>query len=150
MTNKVLLLAGIVCLPLIAESKQAQQIIADTGVEGGLVVHIGCGDGELTAGLCASDSYMVHALDTDPANVERTRRHIQSRGLYGKVSVDRLRGRRLPYVDNLVNLIVAEDLGRISRDEVMRVLCPGGVAYLKDDGSWAKTVKLRSDEIDEW
>ncbi|MBL7189835.1 MAG: PQQ-binding-like beta-propeller repeat protein [Phycisphaerae bacterium] len=150
MANKVLLLATIACLPLTVKAQQAQQIFSDTGVEGGLVVHLGCGDGELTAGLYASDSYMVHALDTDPANIERARKHIQSRGLYGNVSVDRLKGRRLPYVDNLVNLIVAEDLGRISRDEVMRVLCPNGAAYIKDDGSWTKTVKRRPDEIDEW
>ena len=30
--------------------------------------------------------------------------------------------------DNLVNLVVAEDLGEVRMDEVMRVLCPGGVA----------------------
>ncbi len=126
MSNKVLLLVAIVCLPLIAKAQQARRILNATGVEGGLVVHIGCGDGELTAALCANDSYMVHGLDTDPANVERAREHVRSLGLYGKVSVDRLGGRRLPYVDNLVNLVISEDLGRISRDEVMRVLCPRG------------------------
>ena len=37
----------------------------------------------------------------------------------------------LPYVDNLVNLVVAENLGKVAMAEVMRVLCPGGVAYVK-------------------
>ena len=49
-------------------------------------------------------------MDTDPENVAKVREHLQSRGLYGPVSVDTFDGRRLPYAENLVNLIVAEDL----------------------------------------
>ena len=56
----------------------------------------------------------------------------------------------LPYADNLVNLVVAEDLGEVAMAEVMRVLCPGGVAYVKRGGKWEKTVKPWPDEIDEW
>ena len=47
-----------------AATAQARQILAATGVRGGLVVHVGCGDGTLTAALRASDSYLVHGLDT--------------------------------------------------------------------------------------
>ncbi|NQT53678.1 hypothetical protein HQ576_16590, partial [bacterium] len=43
---------------------QAQQILAATGVTGGLVVHVGCGDGILTAALHANDRFVVHGLDT--------------------------------------------------------------------------------------
>jgi outer membrane protein assembly factor BamB len=150
MGKQILFLTTIACLPLIANAQQARRILSETGVEGGLVVHLGCGDGKLTAVLCPNDRYMVHGLDTNPANVKRAREHIQSRDLYGRVSVDRLRGRRLPYIDNLVNLIVAEDLGKISRSEVMRVLCPNGFVYIRDGDSWTKTVKVRPDEIDEW
>ncbi|MHC5054840.1 MAG: hypothetical protein ACYTKD_08990 [Planctomycetota bacterium] len=46
----------------------------------------------------------------------------------------------------LVNLVVAEDLAGVPTDEVMRVLAPGGVAWVKG----RKTVKPRPDEIDEW
>ena len=35
-------------------------------------------------------------------------------------------------------------------DEVLRVLVPNGVAMVKDDGEWKKTVKPRPDNIDEW
>ena len=66
--------------------------------------------------------------------------------MYGSVSVDTFDGRRLPYVDNLVNLLVADELGDVSMDEVMRVLAPLGVAYV--DGE--KIVKPWPDEIDEW
>ena len=48
----------------------AGRILEATGVEGGLIVHLGCGDGELTAALCANDSYIVHGLDRDPENID--------------------------------------------------------------------------------
>ena len=50
---------------------------------------------------------------------------------YGEVSVVQFSGEQLPYVDNLVNLLVAEDLGDVSMDEVLRVLVPNGVAMVK-------------------
>jgi outer membrane protein assembly factor BamB len=128
----------------------ARQILAATGVQGGFVVHVGCGDGKLTAALRANERYLVHGLDTDTAKVERARKHIQSLGLYGKVTVDRFDGRHLPYIYNLVNLVVGEDLGPVAMDEAMRVLCPNGVAYVKRGDTWTKTVKPRPKEMDEW
>ena len=40
-------------------------------------------------------------------------------------------GDALPYIDNFVNLLVAEAPGDIAREEMLRVLCPGGVALVK-------------------
>jgi outer membrane protein assembly factor BamB len=138
--------------PSIASAEQAlaQQILAETGVKGGLVVHLGSASGKLTAALRANDSYLVHGLDADPRNVESARRYVQSLGLYGKVSIDRIRSNRLPYIDNLVNLIVAEDPGEVSAEEMKRVLAPNGVGYVKSGSQWIKTVKPRPQEIDEW
>jgi outer membrane protein assembly factor BamB/SAM-dependent methyltransferase len=133
-----------------AADERARQLLDATGVKGGLIVHIGCGDGRLTAALRANDSFLVHGLDTNAANVNSARDHIQSLGLYGAVSVDRLQSNRLPYVDNLVNLVVSEKLGKIAINEVMRVLAPDGVAYIKNADRWAKIVKPRPDQIDEW
>ncbi|MFO8013272.1 MAG: PQQ-binding-like beta-propeller repeat protein [Phycisphaerae bacterium] len=124
----------------------AREILATSGVQGGLVVHLGCGDGRATAALKAGDAFVVQGLDTDPALVAQARRHMAARGLGGTVSAEVFDGRHLPYVDNLVNLIVAEDLGRVPMAEVMRVLCPGGVAYV----GGKKTAKPWPDEIDEW
>ncbi len=131
-------------------ANQGRQILDAAGVKGGLIVHVGCGDGKLTAALRANDSFIVHGLDSDPKNVKTAREYIRSLGSYGKVSVDRLRGSRLPYTDNLVNLVVSDDLGGLSMDEVMRVLAPNAVAYVKRDGLWTKTVKAVPDRIDEW
>ncbi len=133
-------------------SSRAQQILEITGVTGGLIVHLGCGDGRLTAALQAGESYRVHGLAADGDQVAAARRHVQSLGVYGPVSIDRIAGSRLPYIDNLVNLVLAEEPGElgISMDEILRVLCPGGVAYIRQEGVWSKTVKPRPEEMDEW
>ena len=143
----------------------AKEIIGATGVRGGLIVHLGCGDGKLTAALRANDSYLVHGLDAGAANVAAAREHIRRLGLYGKVSVARLAGSRpgrdgpggrLPYAENLVNLLVSENPGAVGMTEIMRVLAPGGVAYVKRvqpgkaEPQWVRTVKPRPGDIDEW
>jgi len=66
--------------------QKAKQILDTTGIKGGLIVHIGCGDGKLTAALRTNDSYMVHGLDTEAKNVAKAREHIRSLDLYGPVS----------------------------------------------------------------
>jgi len=148
-----------------AEDKLAECILEATGVRGGLIVHIG-GAGELTAALHAGDGYLVHALDADADNVAKAREQIRSLGLCGEVSVEQWTGNSLPYVDNLVNLLVAEDPGRVSIDEVVRVLAPRGVALIAEAGqpgpgarpdtvrigghTWRKIVKPWPEEIDEW
>jgi outer membrane protein assembly factor BamB len=133
-----------------ADMNQAKQILDAAGARGGLIVHIGCGVGRLTSALRANDSYVVHGLDSDPGNVAEARKHIQAIGQYGNVFVELWSGDRLPYIDSSVNLVVSEDLGGVSDSEVMRVLVPKGVAYIRKAGSWAKTVKPRPKEIDEW
>jgi outer membrane protein assembly factor BamB len=121
-------------------------MLQEAGVKGGLVVHLGCGDGRLTAALRAGGAYVVHGLDVDAADVARAREHVRGLGLYGEVSVDLLAGARLPYVDNLVNLLVADGLGPVPMAEVVRVLAPGGVALV----GGKKTVKPWPADIDEW
>lgn len=127
-----------------------RQIKQQTGVQGGFIVHIGCGNGELTAKLGPGDAFIVHGLDTDTEMVLAAREHIKAEGCYGKISVDVFDGSTLPYIDNLVNLIVGDKLGDVRMDEIMRVLAPGGVAYVNHDNKWNKRVKPRPEDIDEW
>jgi len=132
------------------DTATAGEILRLTGVKGGLIVHLGCGDGKLTAALRLNSSYIVHGLDTNPYNVERARKHIRSLGPYGPVSVEHWHGKSLPYASNLVNLLISEQPLTIPMAELMRVLCPYGLAYLKQDGKWTKKVKPPPDDIDEW
>lgn len=129
---------------------RAKEILQTTGVKGGLVVHLGCGDGALTASFLVNDSYQVQGLDRNAVNVSKARATIQAKGIYGQVYVDQLTGSALPYIDNLVNLVYADDLNGVSMDEVKRVLVPLGVAYVKQGGKWEKYVKPRPTTMDEW
>ena len=148
--SKLLYLVIVLSAPAAAAGNEATSILQTAGVQGGLVVHLGCGNGKLTAALHAGDSYLVHGLDADARKVEAARRHIDSLGLYGKVSMEHWTGGQLPYVDNLVNLLVADDLGQTPMTEVMRVLAPRGVACIKSGGEWTKVVKPWPAEIDQW
>ena len=131
-------------------SISATEILRRTDVRGGLIVHLGCGDGKLTAALRANDSFVVHGLDRDPGNVALARKHIRSLGLYGPVSAEQCDGKSLPYADNLINLVFSERRPAIPMAEIMRVLCPNGVAYIKQDGKWTKKIKPVPDDIGEW
>ena len=146
---------------------QAGRIIESAGVKGGLVVGVGCDDPELLCELCANNSYMIHGLDTDPACVDGAREYVKSKGLYGKVSCDRFDGKNLPYIDNMVNLLVVAGDGQVPAKEIERVLAPRGVALLapglsvRDSGlskdraeiagrQWTRLVKPVPDAIDDW
>jgi len=150
----VVLLSAAIVGVVRAEKDLADEILKAAEVKGGLIVHVGCGDGKLTAALRANDRYVVHGLDANAANVAVARSHVKSLDQYGPVSVDTFDGKRLPYADNLVNLVAAEDLGALPMSEVMRVLCPNGVAYVKSanesGGTWKRTVKPWPEEIDQW
>ena len=124
------------------------EIIEDSGIRGGLIVHIGCGDAKLTTALQVNDSYLVQGLDVDAKAVQATRLKLLATG--ENVTVSAFDGKNLPYIDNLVNLVVSEDLGAVALDEVMRVLAPYGVAYIKDGQKWQKTTKPVPPDTDEW
>jgi ubiquinone/menaquinone biosynthesis C-methylase UbiE len=128
----------------------AEQILAATGIKGGLVVQLNCGDGDLTAALRANDAYVVHGLSRTAQELAKARQTIRTKGLYGPVSVDLLEGKALPYIDNTVNLLVSDGPAGVSQKEIMRVLAPRGVAYLRQSDQWTKTIKPWTADRDEW
>ena len=134
----------------LAAWQRGREILEATGVPGGLVVHLGCGDGQLTAALRPSERYVVHGLDRDAGRVDAARARLLREKRYGPVSIEQWTSPLLPYADNLVNLVVAEECGGVSYEEIMRVLAPGGVAYVKAGETWHKRVKPRPPTIDEW
>ncbi len=128
----------------------AQTILTESGIRGGLLVHLGCGDGKLTAALRAGEGFLVHGLDRDAAAVAEARRNVRTLGLYGSVSIEQLHGTRLPYTDNLVNLLVVDDSNGVSPEEIQRVLAPEGVAMARQGDGWRTTVKPRPENIGRW
>ncbi len=133
-----------------ARAETAEEILTSAGARDGLVVHVGCGRGELTARL-AGDGRFVHGLDSDPGNVAKAREALGATDRAGAAAFAVYDGRHLPYVENLVNLLVADGgLGDVPMAEVLRVLAPRGVAYVKAGGKWTRTVKPVPDAIDDW
>ena len=59
---RLILVALLLASPL-APQDEARRILDGAGVKGGFVVHLGCGDGALTAALLATEAYQVHVLD---------------------------------------------------------------------------------------
>lgn len=134
-----------------APAETAKGILDAADTSGGLVIHLGCGDGHLTAALRADEAYLVQGLDRDRDDVERARDYIQSQGLHGPVSVDHLAGTKLPYVDDLAKVIVADASCDIGIQEIQRVLCPLGVAFIEQgDGQWQRVSAPWPEAIDEW
>ena len=93
------LIIAVAAVPVGAQQDRAKQVLGAAGFKGGLIVHLGCGDGALATALRADHSTMVQGLDRDPGNVERARQRVLSAKLYGPVTIDRLRGDRLPFDD---------------------------------------------------
>jgi SAM-dependent methyltransferase len=133
-----------------AMAKEPAAALKEAGITGGLVVHLGCGGGEMTAVLKANDAYVVHGLDTDPANVQEARKRFLAGKFGGSVSAAEFDGEHLPYVDNMVNLLILSSRFNVSQSELMRVLAPGGVLLELNDEGWRKTVKPVPNDIDQW
>jgi outer membrane protein assembly factor BamB len=116
-------------------------------VEGGLVVCIGADSLESVSGEWKRPGCVFQCLETSEAEVAGLRKKILAAGCPGKVSAVRFDGERLPYVDNLVNLVVVNGSPfQVPRREIMRVLAPDGVALI----GGKKTVKPRPETMDEW
>jgi outer membrane protein assembly factor BamB len=145
-----LVLAATAPAALGGPADEARQIASLAGFHGGLVIHVGCGDGRLTGALRLADNCVVQGLEADAARVEAARAAIRAAGAYGPVSVIHWRGRKLPYVDNLATLVVCEDAGTVPLEELMRVLRPHGAAAVKLDGKWTAIVKPKLRGTDEW
>ena len=133
-----------------SQSRSPAEVLQKTGIQGGLIVHVGCGDGKLTASLRVNDRYIVQGLDTNAANVRKARQHIRSLGIYGEVTADTFDGKHLPYAENLLNLLIVEDSADLTADEIRRVMAPRGEVLMNKDGRWRKRTKPWPDEIDEW
>ncbi len=157
-------------------SVDPQPLLDASGVTGGLCVHVGSGKGELIAAIGAHGPFLAHGLEASKENIAVARSRIQQGGAYGQVSVERLVPSRLPYADNMVNLLIVEDYAEqvaagLAPEELWRVLVPRGVALFGDadldavraalpdaepgevrtpQGRWIKVVKPVPDGMDEW
>jgi len=142
--------ASLLFLFLAAQS--AGDEVAKSGVTSGLAVHLGTTDAGLEIELASSGRMLVHGLALQEEKVRTARQNIQAKSLYGLATVEKaLSFESLPYADNLVNLLIGDaSLPGFSMKEVLRVLVPKGVALIRTEGAWKKTLKPWPKEIDDW
>lgn len=109
---------------------------ADIEVPGGLVVCIGGDALEQVSQQWTKPGCVFHCLETSSVDVARLRDKVQAAGCYGKVSVASFDGQHLPYIDNLVNMIlISASDARLPASEVERALSPYGKAIAPQGSS---------------
>ena len=100
----------LVVAPLVFSARShAHELASRVGVPGGLVVHLGVGDGVFKAEEYTDDRYIVHGLDVSAEAVTAARTRVRSLGEYGRVSIATFDGKQLPYANGLVNVVVADE-----------------------------------------
>ncbi len=130
-------------------AENAKDLLDRAGVDKGLCLHLGCGQAggeDLIADLAGAGGMLVHGLALDDAACDRVRTAIRRRGVQGQAQVEKLTGKTLPYVDDLADVMIVENVNAlqaagIDTGELNRVLAPGGVLLEKSGGQWKRTVK---------
>ena len=101
------------------------ELIELSGIQGGLVVVLN--NEQITSEIRINNRYLVQGLFEDAKSGQAARQQIQAKGIYGPVTVRSWKGGELPYLDNMVNLVVASGKSKVAGDEFARVLAPRGV-----------------------
>ena len=123
--------------------------IASHGGRGGFAVYIGKLGDMVTAFITRSD-YSLHALSPETGFVTAVRKRLNDAGVYGRCSAEHWDGGELPYVENLVSLLICDDAAAVKRDEALRVLSPGGLALFRRGEAWESLRKPLAADTDDW
>ena len=106
--------------------------VAASGLQGGLIVQLGSSDVTTATELSKTGRYLFHVLDTNAKNVSAAQQQIHNEGHYGLSWAEHTQNpNRLPYAENVVNLIIIQDYS-IPVAELLRVLTPGGAIVVAD------------------
>ncbi len=130
-------------------AESIEDIVEESGFSGGIIVQIGFNVKQLTE-LSTNQNFLIHAVDIDEKKIEIARKEFYLRGINNKVFVDKFDGKVLPYIENSINLLISENIEEVKIKEILRILVPNGIAYIKKDGKWNKTVKPENPDVDEW
>lgn len=103
-------------------------------LQGGLIVQLGGQNTDAAARLSQSGRYLIHVLDPDAQVTQSAQQRLREQGHYGLAWAEHVRDpQRLPYAENVVNLIVVAGYS-VPAAELLRVLTPGGsVVVVNED-----------------
>jgi outer membrane protein assembly factor BamB len=150
MTSLKMLFVSALCAIFLVCSVSGGEIadvIRECRLTGGVIVLVSVDTAvydEMAATGCA-----VLGLETDEAKVQALRERFLTKKLYGNLSVTDFDGKTIPCIDELANVLVVGE-GNLADEEIMRVLVPGGMAVMRDDGVWRRIEKQWPADIDGW
>jgi len=121
-------LTAVAAMSAAAWAQSAADVVKSTGAAGGLAVIVGAPDAALAADL-ATQGFVVRGLTTDTKALAAARQAIAEKSMLGLVTLDHHRQAALPFAENSINLLI-DNAGSVKSDEVLRVLVPGGAAYV--------------------
>ena len=159
-----------ILLLLASHSSVASEVAVASGIKSGLCVQLGVSDGKGAIALADDGKFVVHGLATSASSLVKAQKYIQAKGVYGQVSVSLGSLAKLPYADNLVNLVVLDDVSKINKinlNEVVRILTPNGafcfkgiipasklksagLGAVKNSGAWSVAIKPWPKGMDGW
>jgi len=122
------------CLSAQNQESLVEMFLKNTRVKKGLCVYVGDHHQRLLA-LHEKGGFLVHGLISKQSSLLESRNYLQSRGVYGQVSVELSNWRDLPYQNNLINFMVLDNYPRalkagLSLKEIKRILTPRGEAII--------------------
>ncbi|WFN36809.1 methyltransferase domain-containing protein [Methanomicrobium antiquum] len=143
-----------------AYPKIADKIINTTKIKSGKCIDAGCGPGMLGISLGKKTSLFIDLLDISEDSGEICTKNLKSENLTDKCRFVLGDVMQMPFEDNYADLVVSrgsiffwENLGK-AFSEILRVLKPGGVAFIGGGFGSAKIeediVKKMAKEYPEW
>lgn len=145
--------AGVVCLGVfgwcsgLRAEDRAQTILEQSGFTGGVVVQVHGADASLLRALAEQRPHLLgQLLVAREQDAQRVRETLVAAGSHGKITVGPWQAGTLPFIDNFVNLLIVEEGAGVAREEILRVLAPGGKAFIGAE----MLAKPRPATMDDW
>jgi outer membrane protein assembly factor BamB len=113
-----------------AGEAKASALLKTSGISGGICLVIG-GDAKLAAELASSSKLYVRLHTRDEERALAAGAQFAAGELRNRIGVSSHRLDPMPYISNLLNLIVVGDVAGLKPKELVRVLAPGGVLAVK-------------------
>ena len=126
-------------VPAVLPADDFIRILQSESTRPGFCVVLGCATAEPLLESQLEGKFLVQGLCADGKTKVVIRKELLSKRALGAITVARTDDSRLPYTNNLVNAIVVLEQGKISREEILRVTAPYGVALFKVNGKWRRS-----------